>query len=107
MIYKSCPLDRGQFIDRFYYKDLTLFPSVLESVRYIEVYTLKGVRYIEILPYIVIYIYTCTYIYYIYSLIYIINNIIVYKSTVYESIYRVYILKERDIYTKTECMMHE
>ena len=95
MIYKSCPLDRGQFIDRFYYKDLTLFPSVLESVRYIEVYTLKSVRYIEVLPYIVIYIYiyiyTCTYIYYIYSLVYIINNIIVYKSTVYESIYRVYI----------------
>ena len=56
--YKSCPLsspkNRGVryktfAINRFYYKDLAVVPSVLaKSVCYIEVSTVKGVRYSKI-----------------------------------------------------------
>ena len=41
---KSCPPPP---INRFYYKDLTVVPSVLaKSVLYIEMSSIKGVRYV-------------------------------------------------------------
>ena len=56
--YKSCPLScpknrdvryKPFAINRFYYKDLAVVPSVLaKSVCCIEVFTVKGVRYAEI-----------------------------------------------------------